>query len=723
MDLRKELDTLIGNDYGELKPAIIEIFLLYQKKYEYSDEEILEECNNLKNYLDLIEFGNMNDEGLKGYSSSGTKAIRLSQDFLDMDYTKDENYTMLAEILTHELFHSKNYYESVHQVNKKQSRGIFGRRDKKEQSKITTETGIEENWGTAANEVWDENAATDTIFGSRDPNHMSVLSSPTYWYNNITFLSSILAGALGMTDTEIIKPGVKREDLFNKKIYEKFNDESSKQEATALLLKIKDNIDVIHKCNYMSKKRTKNQTKIQTKMVASSISEIFNDSCNLAMLQIETDERPISTQLALELQIRYHKIIKSKEHALDQFYTEDPNEKRTKILFDESDIRSINDKCDANIQKLHQCVVGVTIVSKYKDKMTIEDFNKFSDLAKQGLLKEQQDYLMETYGIDYEKEESDKKLHRFRRIHYASQYGRRILKEDANYGKENDLTELRNALKIAVNKQKAHDLETIPKLDRINKETAKMFSTWKTFSSRESSVLYAQIKMSRNSFEMSAKGIFKKEDSMYTVNNTMFYIYRNAISQLLKPILHQKINNRNIIKLAKCYDKLNTEYDKYLGIVAKEGLVDKEALNNELMATKNWYATYINAAYMINQMPISQNEKLEMKNDIYLQPSAEGIIEAVKKYGIELDENNIELLDGVKNKINKKKNKDSIKSLPKSKTKYLPEGSKNMVTLKDKRKEFMGRINVDPQSQYSASNRINGAKIIERKEEEQEEEK
>ena len=132
-----------------MKPAIIEIFLLYQKKYEYSDEEILEECNNLKNYLDLIEFGNMNVEDLKGYSSSGTKAIRLSQDFLDMDYTKDENYTMLAEILTHELFHSKNYYESVHQVNKKQSRGIFGRRDKKEQSKITTETGIEENWGPA----------------------------------------------------------------------------------------------------------------------------------------------------------------------------------------------------------------------------------------------------------------------------------------------------------------------------------------------------------------------------------------------------------------------------------------------------------------------------------------------------------------------------------------------------------------------------------------------
>jgi len=105
MNLKEKLDKLLGNDYGELKPVIIEIFLIYQEKFEYSDDEIIEECKNLQQFLHFIEFQKnfSRNSNVVGTADYYAKKMIIHEDFVNEEYKELKDYIYVIAVFIHEI--------------------------------------------------------------------------------------------------------------------------------------------------------------------------------------------------------------------------------------------------------------------------------------------------------------------------------------------------------------------------------------------------------------------------------------------------------------------------------------------------------------------------------------------------------------------------------------------------------------------------------------------
>ena len=371
----------LGNKYGSFQPIVIDVLLRRKYVFKYSNEQCLKETDRFIDNCEYISFKKMDDARGKAYPT-----------LRKIEIDKSDNISSLYGTIAHEMSHILSYHFIEH--NKKGERvehNISKENLKKFERKLNLATGARtldtdykqvSIYGTAIMESLIE-ASSAILYKKRTSVYKSNIEEG---YSIISeLIPRLLSAGVGVSDLDIIVSGVHSENELTQTLARNFknHDLSLAQQDIELL---NDAASMMHKILYTNRQRFLNVflTKNDTHLMKSAIKEAGVAAYRLACHQIESDDRPISDELILELTTRYEKINQSIEQCEKNLseYSLIPSKKN---IFPEVIYLK---------QMMMNKIYGMYLVNLYKKNIkSIDSLKTITELAKQGKINELEIFL------------------------------------------------------------------------------------------------------------------------------------------------------------------------------------------------------------------------------------------------------------------------------------------------------------------------------------------
>lgn len=305
-EIQKLLDKYVTEkQYHEFKPILDEIIQRRAFAFDLPISQVRIEIGymvaniNKIRFADKEEFSNSN---VVGVYKSGQKEICINRSIIK---NREDNYSMLVdgifegeeaekiikqalgkdvfETLTHEVFHAITDFGN----------GIIGI-----SHNYTWPGGMQSIEGVHLNEIITE-SATSRIVNNIKSEDIQQGYSKTLGYEHLTFITNMLANAIGVSEKELLKAGITNREEFLNLYYSKFQNDD-RTAAFNILRSVENSI-------FYAVKTWKNIPG-DTKYQAEHIANIYNNLYRLAYLQVLSEDKNITPELVGEVFYRFQKM-------------------------------------------------------------------------------------------------------------------------------------------------------------------------------------------------------------------------------------------------------------------------------------------------------------------------------------------------------------------------------------------------------------------------------
>ena len=274
-ELQKKLDKKITKSkYGELKFVIDEYF--QRRAYEFKEFSDYDVDNEIKNFVQRVKSVKFdpNYRTLAAYQ-------KINIGFGRLIFNARQIEGLTTEELMETFFHEIN-----HVVNDRGGRnqGIINGIPFKELVRseykfaLTGETTDFKKYGRGLDEIFTEATALRLVFGGdADKYQIDGLGYPL-----ISFASSMLSAAIGITEKELIYASNQPRETFLQKVFDNFQKEDQEQ-AQVAFFEFERKINEIYDRMY--------QTKDERAVQPSDIGILINNAYKIAKVQISSDSK------------------------------------------------------------------------------------------------------------------------------------------------------------------------------------------------------------------------------------------------------------------------------------------------------------------------------------------------------------------------------------------------------------------------------------------------
>ena len=281
-ELQKKLDKIITKaKYGGYKPIIDEVF--QRRAYEFGDLPEFDIDKEIKTFAKNVR--SISTSSKMNFAGRYKKGLISGKIIINKELLQRFSPEELLEIFTHEVGHA------ITSRNKKDmglhNRVSFRELMKRELNEVRGKKSEEIIDGSALDEVFVENTATRLVY-SGDANNFDVKGSS---YTSISFVPSMLAAALGMSEKELLYAGNQSRDIFMQKILERFP-EAKRVQAQEKMKTFELNLENMYECLFQT------GTKYGIpQMLGKTMNSIFD----IANLHMASDTRNVSSEVMVEL--------------------------------------------------------------------------------------------------------------------------------------------------------------------------------------------------------------------------------------------------------------------------------------------------------------------------------------------------------------------------------------------------------------------------------------
>lgn len=449
----------LGNKYGAFQPIVIDVLLRRKYAFKYSNEQCLKETERFIDNCEFIAFKKLDYASGRAYST--LRKIELNKSY---------NTSSLYGTIAHEMSHILSYHfieqnkngERVEHNISKENLKKFERKLHLGAGAKTLDTDYKQIsiYGTAIMESLIE-ASSAILYKKRDSVYKSNIEEGYAIISEL--IPRLLSAGAGLSDLDVIVSGVHSENELTKELARNFknHDLSSAQQD---IEQLNDAATMVHKILYTNRNRFLNVllNKNDTLLIKSAIKEAGVAAYRLACHQIESDDRPITDELILELTTRYEKINQSIEQcdrSLFEYYL---------VNFKTNKFPEITHLKQLMMNKIY----GMYLVNLYKnDIKSIESLELLTEYAKQGKIAEIETILEKFLKINKEsiynaKRHFSSNLKKMEK-HKANPYLRKLEHEDLLDDKQWDNKTIFKVLKRVSKPKLKKELTITPNINDI----------------------------------------------------------------------------------------------------------------------------------------------------------------------------------------------------------------------------------------------------------------
>lgn len=363
-EIKKLLDKYVTEEkYHEFKPILDEIIQRRAFEFNLPINQVRIEIGYMVANIDKIVFAE--SEEFSGPTVAGVYKSNQKEISINKAVVKNiENYYAmlvdgifdgeraekmikqatgkeLFETLAHEVFHAITDFGN----------GIIGI-----SHNYTWPGGMQSIEGVHLNEVITESAAS-RIVNNKKSEDIKQGFSKTLGYEHLTFITNMLANAIGVSEKELLKAGITNRKEFLDLYYSKFQNED-RVAAFNVLRSIENSIFYAVK----TWKNIPNETKYQ----AEHIANIYNNLYRLAYLQVLSENKNITPELVGEIFYRNQKMTSIMVNSTNYFLQ--------KGFISQEDVPLIADKIKDFRDRFHKQALDLNDVYNNKIPMGTDEY-------------------------------------------------------------------------------------------------------------------------------------------------------------------------------------------------------------------------------------------------------------------------------------------------------------------------------------------------------------
>ena len=377
--LEKNLIVTFGDKFYPMQPLLIDILLKRAHVFRLTSEESLMEAKRLMDNVDRFEFIKDEYSSVGGYFDPDRRKVSINMNLA-------KTYKTFYRTLTHELFHVLSthikYYDS--ELNKEIIENCTKENLQKDIQRtlcsgILEDPPREDSYKVGIMEAFNEAATSLIVNDSRD-----VYTSKHKAYHTITFIPHLLSAAIGTSDRELIYASTQSADKLNEVAISKLSETQDKERAKVIMGSLSTTVEYLHDFLIGNKPQVSFSKVIEYKK--SILEATICNTYLMAQLQINKDNRQISSDFLNELIVRYNKMDRVALTAVRQNFFLNYNK------FEQ--IKGCK-------KEMMNEIFGVYVINELKDKITDNEIlEKYTKCAKEGKIYELSNELKEKFNID-----------------------------------------------------------------------------------------------------------------------------------------------------------------------------------------------------------------------------------------------------------------------------------------------------------------------------------
>lgn len=363
-EVQQLLDKYVTEEkYKEFKPILDEIIQRRAFEFNLPINQVRIEIGYMVANINKIRFADAEEFSsptVAGVYKSEQKEICINRESIA---NSEKYYTMLVdgifegkraeetikqatgrdlfETLAHEVFHAITDFGN----------GIIGI-----SHNYTWPGGMQSIEGVHLNEVITESAATRIVKNKRNED-MNQGFSKTLGYEHLTFITNMLANAIGVSEKELLKAGITNREEFLNLYYSKFQGDDRKA-AFNVLRSIENSI--------FYAVRTWKNVPNDTSHQAEHIGNLYNNLYRLAYLQVLSESKSITPEYVGEVFYRFQKMTSIMVNSTNYFLQNG--------FISREDIPTIAEKIDDFRDKFHKQALDLNDVYKNKVPMGTDEY-------------------------------------------------------------------------------------------------------------------------------------------------------------------------------------------------------------------------------------------------------------------------------------------------------------------------------------------------------------
>lgn len=414
--LEKNLTAMLGDKFYPMQPLLIDILLKRAYVFKLTNEESFMEAKRLMDNVDRFEF--IKDE----YSSVGGCFYPDRRKVtINMDLAK--TYKAFYRTLTHELFHVLSthikYYDS--EMNKEVIENCTKENLQKDAQKtlcsgILEDPPRDDSYKVGIMEAFNETATSLIVNDSRD-----VYTSKHKAYHSITFIPHLLSAAIGTSDRELIYAGIQSAYKLNEIVTSRLREKQDIERAKIITGSLSTTVEYLH--DFLIGNKPQASFSKVTEYKKSILEATICNTYLMAQLQVNKDNREISSDFLNELIVRYNKMDKVALTAVRQNFF---------LNYDKFE------QIKGCKNEMMNEIFGVYVIKELKGKITDNDIlERYTKCAKEGKIYELSDELKAKFNIDLQGNLQNKFQEYIASEKWKDcEYYRKLEKEDINDNKK-----------------------------------------------------------------------------------------------------------------------------------------------------------------------------------------------------------------------------------------------------------------------------------------------